>query len=166
MIRWSIKLKYQTTFCHVQSRFSFLQRSHVCGSLISSLFIMSSIACANVSMASCKSLHGNLALVVHKRFQFDFFCKNLPLKWQKIMHPSGLRFNGTFQFSSRRRFSNHHRPIWWALWKRPSTSWTTPKWRTLLFQNNLQANHCVVGGFTSRGFYPTLHWNIIDRRKS
>lgn len=34
---------------------------------------------------------------------FRFCAQISPFKRQKIMHPSGLRFNGTFQFSSRRR---------------------------------------------------------------
>lgn len=92
-----------------------------CASLISSLFILllrslkAAISMANRFVEILLLLFFNI---------FPFFrsqiSRSSPLKWQKIMHPSGLHFNGTFQFSlrrcRRRRFaSNHHpKPIAWA----------------------------------------------------
>ena len=91
-----------------------------CAPLISSLFILllrslkAAVSMANRFVEILLLLFFNI---------FPFFCSQIsrssPLKWQKIMHPSGLHFNGTFQFSLRRRrrrfASNHHpKPIAWA----------------------------------------------------
>lgn len=90
--------------------------------LISSLFTVSLR-----SLSSCESLHGNLSTLAVRSQAFSFFAQKSPLKRQKIMHPSGLYFNGTFQFSSRRRFASNHRHKRPISMKRSAKDWVTAR---------------------------------------
>ena len=137
-----------------------------------------------------KSLHANLALVVLKSIFNNFFHfsnKISPLKRQKIMHPSGLHFNGCFSiflFSRRRRHFTlivicTNLPIWWARYRKAgssrisnhSTSWTAQKWQKLLFQALISGAQslCSLWLLVSRSSFffasfwcSTLHWIIIE----